>query len=145
MKKRVLALLLSSVLAAGLLMTGCGGDSSSAEATQEETAAAEETAETEETDAEAASGQITFSDLQDNYAALTEAYNAVVDAYNDNSIAQSDEIDQNLSDAKDLMDQMGELSEDDFKSQEDLETINNSMLQMCDILNAILDKMEPAN
>ena len=45
----------------------------------------------------------------------------------------------------DLMDQMGELSEDDFKSQEDLETINNSMLQMCDILNAILDKMEPAN
>ncbi len=68
-----------------------------------------------------------------------------MNAYNNDAIAQSDEIDKNLADAKDLMDQMGELSETDFKSQEDLETINNSMLQMCDILSAIIDKMEAAN
>ena len=82
----------------------------------------EDSEDTEDTAAEASSGQITFSDLKDYYAALTDAYNAVVNAYNNDAIAQSDEIDKNLADAKDLMDQMGELSETDFKSQEDLET-----------------------
>ena len=88
----------------------------------EETEDSEDTEDTEDTAAEASSGQITFSDLKDYYAALTDAYNAVVNAYNNDAIAQSDEIDKNLADAKDLMDQMGELSKTDFKSQEDLET-----------------------
>ena len=82
----------------------------------------EDSEDTEDTAAEASSGQITFSELKDYYAALTDAYNAVVNAYNNDAIAQSDEIDKNLADAKDLMDQMGELSKTDFKSQEDLET-----------------------
>ena len=81
-----------------------------------------QTEASEDTAAEASSGQITFSDLKDYYAALTDAYNAVVNAYNNDAIAQSDEIDKNLADAKDLMDQMGELSKTDFKSREDLET-----------------------
>ena len=138
MKKRVLARIMSAALAAGFLMVGCGDDAPAAAAdtqTEQTTEAA-----TEET-TEAATG-VTFEDLQNNYAALTDAYNAVVDAYNDDSVEQSDEIDKDLADAKDLMDQMGELEETDFESQADLDAINNSMLQMCDILNAILDKMK---
>ena len=96
MKKRVLALMLSTVLAAGLLLTGCGG--------KEEEAPAEASEETSAEAGDSASGGMTFSDLQDNYAALSKAYDAVQAAYQDDSIKQSDEVESDINQAKELMD-----------------------------------------
>ena len=156
MKKRILALILSTVMACGLMMTGCGGSSEAPAAPAEteaapaeadapaETEAAPEEAAADTADTASTSGEITFADIQDNYALLTDAYNAVVDAYNDDSIKQSDEVESDINQAKELMDELGNLSETDFKSQDDYVTMNNAILDMCTVLNSILDKMEPA-
>ncbi len=142
MKKRILALILSSIMTCGLLMTACGGsDDAPAANTDVAEEAAEDSGEDAADDSSTAS-ESQFAQIQENYAALTDAYNAVVDAYNDNSIQQSDEVESDLAQAKELMEELGDLSEDDFKSQEDYDTMNKAILDMCDILNGILDKMQ---
>ncbi len=161
MKKRVLALILSLSMTCGFMLTACGGsdaapaaentevaeeapaDTAEDAAATEDTAAADTAAEAAADDASATSGN-DFAQIQENYASLSEAYDAVVDAYNDNSIKQSDEVESDLAQAKELMDELGNLSEDDFKTPEDYTTMNQAILDMCTVLNGILDKMEAA-
>ena len=62
----------------------------------------------------------------------------------DDSIAQSDEVEANLTEAKDLIDQMGELTEADFADEKDLLEMNDAIYNMCEALGAIVDQMEEA-
>ncbi len=148
MKKKLLALVLSLTMT-GLMLAGCGDDKEEAQAeapaettTQEEAAPAEEApAETETTQ----STGFTFADLQNNYASMVEAYNAVEAAYMDESIAQDDTVESLLQQTKEVMDQMGELTEDDFQSEQDLLDMNQSILDLLDALNGTLDLMKPAD
>lgn len=148
MKKKLLALLLSMTMA-GVMLAGCGKDKEEApaeepapvEAVEEEAATTEETATQ---DVEQTTG-FTFADLQTNYASMVEAYNAVEAAYMDDSVAQDDTVEELLKQTKDVMDQMGELTEDDFTSEQDLLDMNQSILDLLDALNGTLDLMKPAD
>lgn len=155
--KRFLALSLSALMICGAL-TACGGSSETTAPAPAETSApdktekpaeekpAEEakTEKTEKKEAKASTEGFTFADLQDNYAILTDLYNTVEAAYMDESIAQSDEVEANLTEAKDLIDQMGELTEADFADEKDLLEMNDAIYNMCEALGAIVDQMEEA-
>ena len=160
--KKFLALSLSALMLCGAL-TACGGSTAgketpspaetsapvaetsapATEATTAEAAASDDKAES--TGTPKASGEgFTFADLQDNYALLSDLYDKVETAYMDKSIAQSDEVESNLTEAKDLIDQMGELKETDFADEKDLLEMNDAIYNMCEALGAIVDKMEEA-
>ncbi len=150
--KRFLALSLSALMLCGAL-TACGGSTETeapapaqTEAPAADTAdTAAPAADTASTEGPKASGEgFTFADLQDNYALLSDLYDQVEAAYMDNSIAQSDEVEANLTEAKDLIDQMGELTEADFADEKDLLEMNDAIYNMCEALGAIVDKMEAA-
>ena len=53
----------------------------------------------------------TFAVLQSNYQLLVEAYNAVSDAYMSDEIEQSDEVEANLNQAKELIESLGEVDQ----------------------------------
>ncbi len=129
MKKRVLAVLFASVLACSMLMA-CGDEEATAVAEEATEAAAE------------ASSEFTFEDLQENYAAMTEAYDAVEKLYMDDAIEQSDDVEELLTEAKDVIDQMGELTEDDFANESELLDMNNSILDILNALDKIIDMMD---
>lgn len=161
--KRFLALSLSALMICGAL-TACGGSNSETPAPAETTAPAKTEATTEaaksdsaektentekpekpsKREAKPSTQGFTFADLQDNYAILSELYDTVEAAYNDDSIAQSDEVEANLTEAKDLIDQMGELTEADFADEKDLLEMNDAIYDMCEALGAIVDQMEEA-
>ena len=150
--KRFLALSLSALMLCGAL-TACGGSTETEAPSPAETSApaadtadtAAPAADTASTEGPKASGEgFTFADLQDNYALLSDLYDQVEAAYMDNSIAQSDEVEANLTEAKDLIDQMGELTEADFADEKDLLEMNDAIYNMCEALGAIVDKMEAA-
>lgn len=148
MKKKLLALVLSIAMASTLLV-GCGDDEEEAvvetevEEVEEETAAEEEAADVEEAAPEEAG--FTFEDLQDNYATMVEAYNSVEELYMNEGIAQDDTVEELLTQCKDVMDQMGELTRDDFETEEDLLTMNDSIVTLLDSLNGIIDLMSEAD
>lgn len=78
MKKKVLAVLLTGVMAMSML-TACGGSDETT------TGAATEDVAAVSTDGEMCSDE-TFSILQSNYATMTDAYNAVKDLYENDGI-----------------------------------------------------------
>ena len=125
MKKKLLAMVVAGVMSMSVL-AGCGGEA--------EAPAADNTA--------AASGEITFADLQSNYAELSGLYDQVEELYMNDGIAQDDNIESLLAQAKDVIDQMGEITEDQLPSQADMKSINDSMISLADSLGKIVDGME---
>ena len=82
----------------------------------------------------------TFATLQENYKVLTETYNVVVDAYNGDSVKQNDEIEAYLNDAKSLIEQLGEVKQDEI-AEKDANEVNDAILAILDYLGAIVDQM----
>lgn len=82
----------------------------------------------------------TFSALQDNYASLVEAYDAVYEAYQSDEVEQNDEIESALSQTQEVMDQMGEITQDTI-TEEDAYTLNDAILTLLDVLGSIVDAM----
>ncbi|MBR6328554.1 MAG: hypothetical protein IKR68_02780 [Lachnospiraceae bacterium] len=152
MKKRILALVISGIMAASM-MTACGG-TEKAEPAPAETKTEEKTEEKAEENteekaeekteekAEESTGSITFEDLQDNYKILVDCYNQVEDLYMNEQIAQSDETESLLTEAKGIIDEMGEATEDDFAGEQDMVDMNDAMATMIDALGKIVDGME---
>ncbi|MBQ9437391.1 MAG: hypothetical protein IJU50_03590 [Lachnospiraceae bacterium] len=145
MKKKLVALVLVGMMSVSLL-AGCGGGNSSSSApaaapaqTKDEAPAAEAPASTQ------SSGSITFSDLQDNYVILTDVYQKVEDLYMNDAIAQDDEVEGLLTEAKDLIDQMGELNESDFSSEDDMIQLNDAMVNVIEGLGKVVDMMSAAD
>ena len=132
MKKRLLAVLLTGVMAMSML-TACGGS--------DETTTGAATADVAEasTDGEMCSDE-TFSTLQDNYAAMTEAYNAVKELYENDAIAADEAIEDVMNQAADVINQMGEISQDSI-TEEDAATLNSAMLDILDALSSVVDGM----
>lgn len=82
----------------------------------------------------------TFATLQDNYAALTEVYNTVSEAYLSDEVEQNDDIETALNETQDVMTQMGEITQDTI-TEEDAEVLNDAMLSLLDVLDAVVDAM----
>lgn len=82
----------------------------------------------------------TFATLQDNFAALSEVYTTVSDAYMSDEVEQNDDIEAALSETEDIMTQMGEISQDTI-TEEDAEVLNDAMLALLDVLDAVVDAM----
>lgn len=132
MKKKLLAVLLTGVMAMSML-TACGGSDESTTG-----AATEDVAEVS-ADGEMCSDD-TFSALQENYAAMTEAYNAVKDLYENDAVAADADIEDVMNQAADVINQMGEISQDSI-TEEDADTLNSAMLDIADVLSAVIDGM----
>ena len=141
MKKKLLTMMLACMLVVSLL-AGCGSkeESAAAEPAQEAEEAPAPEAEEAEPAAETSSG-LTFQDLQNNYATLVDLYNQVEELYMNDKIAQDDNIESLLSEAKGLIDQMGEATEEDFSSEQDLQDMNDAMVTMAESLGKIVDGM----
>ena len=134
MRKKILAVVLAGVMAMSML-TACGGSAETAETT--ETADVETT---EDAASDEACSDETFATLQDNYATLTDVYNTVYDAYMSDEIEQNDEIENALAQTADIMNEMGEISQDAI-TELDAETLNDTMLTLLDVLDAVVDAM----
>ena len=93
-----------------------------------------------ESTADEACSDETFAALQDNYATLTDVYNTVYDAYMSDEIEQNDEIENALAQTADIMNEMGEISQDAI-TELDAETLNDTMLTLLDVLDAVVDAM----
>lgn len=135
MKKKILAVVLAGVMAMSML-TACGGSAETAETTE---TADVETTEDAASD-EACSDEI-FATLQDNYAVMVDAYNQVKDLYESDEIAGDAEIEDLMNQAADVINEMGEISQDAI-TEADAETLNGVMLDILDGLSGIVDAME---
>ena len=93
-----------------------------------------------ESTADEACSDETFAALQDNYATLTDVYNTVYDAYMSDEIEQNDEIENALAQTADIINEMGEISQDTI-TELDAETLNDTMLTLLDVLDAVVDAM----
>ena len=81
-----------------------------------------------------------FATLQDNFAALSEAYDAVSTAYMSDEVEQNDDIEAALNETQDIMTQMGEITQDTI-TEEDAEVLNDSILALLEVLDAVVDAM----
>lgn len=132
MKKKLFAVLLTGAMVMSML-TACGGsDETTTDAATEAVSAAA-------TDGEMCSDE-TFSALQDNYATMTEAYNAVKDLYENDAIAADEAIEDVMNQAADVINQMGEISQDSI-TEEDAVTLNSAMVDILDALSSVVDGM----
>lgn len=147
MKKKLLAVLLTGVMAMSML-TACGGSDKAttgdvaADSTEDVAADSTEDAAEASTDGEMCSDE-TFSTLQDNYAAMTEAYNAVKELYENDEIAADADIEDVMNQAADVINQMGEITQDTI-TEEDAVTLNSAMSDILDALSAVADGMSAA-
>ena len=135
MKKKILAVVLAGVMAMSML-TACGGSAETAETT--ETADVETT---EDAASDEACSDETFATLQDNYAIMVDAYNQVKDLYESDEIAGDAEIEDLMNQAADVINEMGEISQDTI-TEADAETLNGAMMDILDGLSGIVDAME---
>ena len=60
----------------------------------------------------------------------------------DKQIQQDDQVENLLAESKKVIDEMGQLQESDFKSQEDYQKMNDSMVTMIEALGKIVDSMQ---
>lgn len=157
MKQKFLSVILTALMATTLL-TACGGSkdaetsapateaASTSEAVPAETtdsAPAEETATEEAVNEDMVSDE-TFAALQDTYSALVDYHNAVVDLYSSDEIAADAEIEEVINEAADLINQMGEISQEEL-TEEDAMTLNDAMGDLVDALTYLVDGMEVAD
>jgi len=111
MKKKIMAVLICSMLSVSLL-AGCGKDEEEAAEATEVVTEVEET--TEEEVADMCSDE-DFKTLQDAYAALADEYNAIADYYvNNDDIAKDEDMESLLGQAKDYMDMVGEIQQNEL-------------------------------
>ena len=80
--------------------------------------------------------------LQQNFATLSDLYQTVEDLYMHNDgIAQDDDVEDLLESAKEVIDEMGDLDENDFDGEDDMIQLNDSMVTLIEALGGIVDRM----
>lgn len=153
MKKKLLSGILAAFMAATLL-TACGGKEADTAAPAAEPApAAETTPEEEEAEPEAEVEEVAadtggemvddelFAALQDSYAATVDYYNAVQELYSMEEIAADADIEEVMNQAADVINQMGEITQDTLTAEDALE-LNSAMEDIVDALSYLVDGME---
>ena len=83
--------------------------------------------------------------LQDNFAALTDVYNTVVDLYNNEGIEPDGDIEDLLNQTKEVIEEVGELDENDLDDEADMKKINDTMVTLLEALGGIVDSMSYAD
>lgn len=152
-KKAIAALAIMSAVTVAFV--GCGGDdsSSSKESSSKESSSVADSADESDSSADdAADADVsgdscsdeTFSALQDNYAALVEAYNAVAELYNSDEVEGDADVESALNQTADIMNEMGEITQDTI-TEADAESLNDSMLTLCEVLSAAVDSIASNN
>ena len=149
MRKKLLVLFAAGVMATSLL-AGCSCSSSTTSNENGTTTTTQKTdsngttttTTTTTTTPVKPEGDLTFGDLQTNYGILVGCYNAVEELYMNDKIKQDDQVENLLAESKKVIDEMGQLQESDFKSQEDYQKMNDSMVTMIEALGKIVDSMQ---
>lgn len=93
-----------------------------------------------------ASGSTAISDadwdaLQNNYAALVNAYNEVAKLYNSEQIKANKDIEALMTQAKSLIEEMGEIKREDLTASQGQE-LNEAMKNIAEALLKIIESME---
>ncbi len=169
MKKKLLSVILAGIMTA-TLFTACGGKTEETKApaadTKEETAApaaepeaAAEDAAAKDTTAEgeakedvaaedaAADGMVSdedFATLQDNYNLVVECYNQVAELYSSDEIAANADIEEAMTLAADIIEEMGEITQDTL-TEEDAQLLNEAMEDILNGFADLVDGMEAAD
>ena len=155
MKKKIVSVMMAAVMTAAVL-TGCGSDKSSGAAepviqtasTEEppaeeeapaEEAPVEEEAPAEETAADMVSDE-TFAQLQENFELMSDCYDQVLELYSSDEIQADADIEDAMTQAAEVIDQMGEITQDSI-TEEDAETLNQAMVDILDGLADLVDGM----
>lgn len=149
MKKKIVSLILA-VTTATFLLTACGGSSETAAPAEEaavDVSAPVETSDPveEETPVEEAETEMvsdeTFAILQDNFQLMSQCYDEVLDLYSSDEIAADADIEEAMLTAAELIDQMGEITQDSI-TEEDAQILNQAMVDILDGLSEVVDAME---
>lgn len=82
----------------------------------------------------------TFAALQENYSALADAYNAVAEAYNSDEIAADADIESTMNQAYEIIEQMGEISQDSI-TEADAQELVDAMVKILEVLEAVVNSM----
>lgn len=150
MRKKLLVLFAAGIMATSLL-AGCSCSTSTTSNENGTTTTTQKTDSNGTTTTTTTSktpvkpqGDLTFADLQTNYTILVECYNEVEKLYMDKQIQQDDQVENLLAESKKVIEEMGQLQESDFKSQEDYQKMNDSMVTMIESLGKIVDSMQVA-
>lgn len=168
MKKKLLSVILAGIMTA-TLFTACGGKTEETKApaadTKEETAApaaepeaaaedaAAKDAAAKDTTAEdgakedAADGMVSdedFATLQDNYNLVVECYNQVAELYSSDEIAANADIEEAMTLAADIIEEMGEITQDTL-TEEDAQLLNEAMEDILNGFADLVDGMEAAD
>lgn len=145
MRKKLLAVLLVGVMAFSTLTACGGGEASSVSSEAPASKPAEESKPVEESKTEEEVSDMmsdeTFAALQEAYGAMVETYDAVCELYSSEEIAANAEIEELLTAVKEVMDEMGELSQDQM-SEEDAEVLAQAMLDLLESMELLVDGME---
>lgn len=160
MKKKIVSMVLAVMMAASLT-TACGGDnkkaadtSSTAKTQTAAPAASSNTNTKTETPAPAAKDDTAaastdgdtvsdeaFAQMQECYDLMVQYYNAAVDLYSDDAVAASEEINDVMSQAKEIIEEMGEITQDSLTPDDAVELID-AMETIVDVLSETVDGME---
>lgn len=151
MKKKVVSVILVFTTAA-FLLTACGTDKGSEAAAPVEAAPVdvssptEAQASTEEESVEEPEmvSDETFAQLQENFQLMSECYDAVLDLYSSDEIAANADIEEAMTMAAELIDEMGEITQDSI-TEEDALTLNQAMVDILNGLGDLVDGMEAAD
>lgn len=142
MKKKVLALLICAMVSVNML-AGCGSSDDYEESVTQEEVTEEETEEFEEdsTASDEAVSDESFEALQEAYAYLVEEYDMIVDEYmNNDNVEQNSDLESYLSEAKDLIEQMGEIERSSL-SEADAATLAESMTTIANSLAEVAEQV----
>ncbi len=146
MKKRFTAIFAAAFMAATLL-TACGGGTEADAPAASSSAPASSAAPVQSSAADSADSAMvsdeTFAVLQENYALMVEYHDAVAEAYNSDEIAANPEIESAMSQAADVIIQMGEI-EQGMLTEEDAVELNDIIIGIVDGLTEVVEAMEPA-
>ena len=138
--KKILALVLALVMC--FAMVACGGEEEAPEAPKATEAAVEEAEGGEDLDAPVSDES--FAVVQECYAELVDLYNTAVETYNDDAFAADENINQVLTDAKALIEEMGQIDRAELTEGGAADLID-AMTLIVEALGALAEQLAPAN
>jgi hypothetical protein len=142
--KKFVASAMSTVLMVSAL-TACGTQSSAPTGSEPTTGTEVATDVATDGTSDETGDEVTFESLQDAYAELVSDYETVEAAYEDGSVEQSDELENALNEAKDFIDGLGEVTEDSFESQDDIDQTYETIITLSDALKETSGIFEDAD
>lgn len=83
----------------------------------------------------------TFAVLQENYQIMVSYYNVIAEVYSSDQIAANKDIEEAMNTAADVINEMGEISQDSL-TEADAVALNDVMVQIMEVLEAVVLEMD---